>query len=321
MTRRVFLILGAVLLAYIVARIGPRTIADQLIELRWTLPFVLVLYATHQAARAWALTLCIPGGRRLGYADGVAVRLAGEAVQFLTFSGPILSEPTKARLLQARGLSIWEGLAATLAEYVASSLAAAVMAVCGVSYVLLVIHPVGASRVAAHVILWGMAGFVALVAVGLVWKVHLIGALVRTVAGLPGVRRRLAGRLEGLPSAENMLIDTLGGGLARLVTILTIEGAGQVCLGVELWLLLRAVTDGFAVGASMLLEGCTKFMTAGYFFVPGQVGVAEGSYAVLFGLFGLSVQAGVAVSFVRRLRSIVTAGAGLVMLARLKPAT
>ena len=44
--------------------------------------------------------------------------------------------------------------------------------------------------------------------------------------------------------------------------------------------------------------------------LAGQVGVAEGSYAVLFGLFGLSVQAGVAVSFVRRLRSIVTAGLG-----------
>ena len=36
-----------------------------------------------------------------------------------------------------------------------------------------------------------------------------------------------------------------------------------------------------------LMEGVIKFLNAGAFFVPAQVGVAEGSYAVMFVVFAL----------------------------------
>lgn len=65
------------------------------------------------------------------------------------------------------------------------------------------------------------------------------------------------------------------------------------------------------------MEGSTKFINAGFFFVPGQMGVAEGTYAVIFDTFGLPAAVGLAVSFARRLRSILTAGVGLVLLSRL----
>lgn len=64
----------------------------------------------------------------------------------------------------------------------------------------------------------------------------------------------------------------------------------------------------------MLMEGAKKFINAGYFFVPGQLGVAEGTYAVIFNLFGLPVAAGVTVSFARRARSALFATIGLAAL-------
>lgn len=314
--RHLFLVVGVLLLGYLFAQLGFRQIATMVVGLRWAFVPVLALYAGHQAARAWALVHCVPRSGVLSYGDALAIRLSGEAVQFLTFSGPILAEPTKAVLLQQSGLTVWEGLATTLAEYLASSFAAAVMAVAGLGYVLAVVRPTGPVRVAALVIFVSMLVFVALFVVGIVFRLHLIGGLVRSVARLPFARDRLRRRIEGLPTAENMLIDTLGGSIGRLAGIMAFEGVGQALLGVELFVLLAALEPTLDLGHVMLVEGATKFITAGYFFVPGQVGVAEGSYAVIFAAFGLSAQAGVAVSFVRRLRSMATAGIGLAALSR-----
>ena len=53
----------------------------------------------------------------LRYGDALAIRLSGEAIQSLTFTGPVLAEPTKAWLLEGRGLTLREGFAATITEY------------------------------------------------------------------------------------------------------------------------------------------------------------------------------------------------------------
>jgi len=312
--RLLFLACGLILLAYLVARLGVGLILDMLLSLRWSILPVFLLYAGHQAARAWALTHCVPKRGVLRYLDALTIRLSGEAVQFLTFSGPILSEPTKAWLLRQRGFSTWEGLAITLTEFLASSMAAAAMAIAGLGYVLAAIHPTGPVRVAAIAILLSMSVFVVLFVVGIGARLHLIGALVRGVARLPLVRDRVQGRIDGLPIAEDLLIETLRDSPARLARIMTIEALGQIFLGIELFVLLAALGEAPGVANVMAIEGSTKFITAGYFFVPGQVGVSEGTYAVIFAVFGLSAAAGFAVSFVRRIRSIVTAGIGFAAL-------
>lgn len=313
---RIFLALGAALLTYLLVRLGLREVFSQMVELRWTLVPILVLYAGHQAARAWAFTCCLPEGHRLTVPSALAIRLSGEAVQFLTFTGPVLAEPAKAVMLRRHGLSAPEALATTLAEYLASSLAAAVMAVVGLGYVLWWVEPRGSLRAAALVIFWAMLAFVLLFGIGVGLRLPLIGSAARRLARLPFCQR-LQPRLEGLRKMEDVLIGTLGDNLGRLAKILGLETLGQLCLGVELWTLLQALGHGPGLPFAMLVEGSTKFITAGYFFVPGQVGVAEGSYAVVFTAFGLTAQAGVAVSLVRRLRSMATAAIGLAQASRL----
>src|SRR5712692_335435 len=116
---------GLALIAYVAARVGLREIVAMLESLRWSIPPVLTIYAGHQMARAAALTWCIDKRRTLRFVDALGIRLSGEAIEFLTFSGPFVSEPTKAWLLQRTGLDASEGIAATLTEYLASTVAAA----------------------------------------------------------------------------------------------------------------------------------------------------------------------------------------------------
>lgn len=308
------LALGAALLAYVTIRLGWRQILTMLIDLRWVFAQAVVWYAGHQLMRAVSLTLCVirPGSLRLR--DAMAIRLAGEAIQYITFSGPVVAEPTKAWLLSRRGLTAWEGLAATLAEYLASAFSGAVIAMAGLGYVLWVLQPTGSVRGATIAVLIWMVTFAVMGIVGIAGRFHIIGAILRIVARLPRLGSTLRAKADRIRESEDMLIHVLRDRPRRLCVILAAEAAGQLCLGVELYLLLTALTASFSIPTALLMEGATKFINAGFFFVPGQMGVAEGTYAVIFDTFGLPAAAGLAVSFARRLRSILTAGLGWGML-------
>jgi uncharacterized membrane protein YbhN (UPF0104 family) len=62
-----------------------------------------------------------------------------------------------------------------------------------------------------------------------------------------------------------------------------------------------------------LIEGATKFIGVAFFFIPGQVGAAEGVYALVFKAIGLSASAGFALALARRLRNLLFAGIGLAL--------
>jgi lysylphosphatidylglycerol synthase-like protein len=303
--RVVWLSAGLALLAWITARSGLRQIAGMLIDLRWSIVTVVTLYAGHQCARAAALTLCVAPNRALRFVDAVSIRLAGEAVEFLTFAGPLVSEPTKAMLLQQRGLDVCEGFAATLTEYLASVVAAALMAVAGVGYVLAVFHPSGPVRVASLVVLISMTVFVTLIVICTAARVPILSSLARTTTNRS---------LPRLAAVEGALIETASGRPRRLLAILSLEGIAQGLLGLELWTLVSALHLSVPLGSAILMEGATKFLNAGAFFIPGQVGVAEGTYAVIFAVFGLPAAAGVTISFARRIRNVLTALAGMIAL-------
>lgn len=95
---------------------------------------VLLLGGVHHATRALALHACVLRPGVLRYRDALAIRLSGEAIQSLTFTGPVLSQPTKAWLLEGHGLTLKEGFAATITEYLICSFVTAAMSIAGLLY-------------------------------------------------------------------------------------------------------------------------------------------------------------------------------------------
>jgi hypothetical protein len=76
---------------------------------------------------------------------------------------------------------------------------------------------------------------------------------------------------------------------------------------------LRTTGKPFSVLDPLLIEASTKFVGLVFFFIPGQVGAAEGAYALIFKTVGLSASMGFALALARRLRSILVAGIGLAL--------
>ena len=62
-----------------------------------------------------------------------------------------------------------------------------------------------------------------------------------------------------------------------------------------------------------MIEGATKFIGLAFFFIPGQIGAAEGVYALVFKAVGLSASAGFALALARRLRNLLFSAIGLAL--------
>jgi len=98
-----------------------------------------------------------------------------------------------------------------------------------------------------------------------------------------------------------------------LLSILSVEFAAQVLLVLEWLILLRATEEPFSILKAFLIEGASKFISLAFFFIPGQVGAAEGTYALIFKTVGLPASSGFALAVARRFRSALVAGAGLIL--------
>ena len=315
MLRIVLLLAGAAFLGALLWRLGPSEVLDALGSIRWYFVPVLLLGGAHQAVRALALHACVVRGGLLRYRDALGIRLSGEAIQSLTFTGPMLAEPTKAWLLTRRGLTLREGFAATITEYLIYTLVTAAMSMTGLLYLVVRFGLSGALRTIAIATLGVCAAFLVASAIAIARRFYLIGTIIAWLASIGVLRGRLTPDMTWINQMEDLLLIVLRDSPARFAMVAAIEIAAQALLVVELFWLLRALGVMASGWSAFVIEASVKFFEFAFVFVPLQLGVSEGAYAVICGVMSLPLAAGFAVAFLRRARSLIIAGAGLVMMA------
>lgn len=317
MFRALSLIAGLILLIYLVVALGPGEILALLARIGWGFVPIAAIYAGHQAVRAWALRLCAERPGAVAFADAFAIRLSGEAVQFLTSTGPFVAEPSKALLLGRRGLTKTEGFSATIAEYLTYTFVSAAMMGGAMWYLVARVELGRAMHDTAVVLIVVSVVFLGVAAVAIARRIYLIGGVMKWLGGLPAVGRRVRLEADAVRRMEDLLLGVLRERPGRFACVLLLEIAAHALLVVELWWILRL--SGVAAGfdRALVLESAGKFTGLAFFFIPGQVGASEGVNAVLFRALGFASVAGVGAALARRIRSALAAGAGLAALALL----
>ncbi len=317
MTRAVLLLVGVVFLVYLIIDLGPGEIAALLARIGWGFVPLTGIYAAYQAVRAAALRLSAARPGAVRFIDVLAIRMSGEAVQFLTSTGPFLAEPSKALLLGRRGLTKVEGFAATAAEYLSYTLVSSAMLAGAMSYMLtspsVLLGP--NLRVTAMVLMAVSVVFLFVAGVAIVKRIYLIGAAMRWLGTLPGIGRRIGAEADAVRQTEDVLLGVLRDNPGRFASILLVEALAHSLLVFELWWILRMTDVAPGFGDALALESAGKFIALAFFFIPGQIGASEGVNIVLFQALGLTAVAGVGVALARRVRSVLAAGAGLAALA------
>ena len=315
MLRTALLLVGAALLLALLWRLGPSEILDALGRIGWYFVPVLMLGGAHHATRALALHRCVLRTGVLRYGEALAIRLSGEAIQSLTFTGPVLSQPTKAWLLEGHGLTLKEGFAATITEYLICAFVTAAMSIAGLLLLIGHFAPPRAVTGLAIGIVCLFGTFLIASVVAIARRFYLIGTIIAGLARIGVLRGRLRPDMTWINRMEDLLLVTLRDSPARFVTIAVVEVAAQLLLVLELFWLLRAL-DIMASGSyPFVIEASVKVIGIAFLFIPLQLGVSEGAYALIFNVMGLPAAAGFALAFLRRARALAVAGVGLTTLA------
>jgi hypothetical protein len=305
-TRVLLLAAGLVVLAMLVRRTGVSTIAVMLRRVGWGFVAVSALYASHVAVRAAALWRSIADDA-LTYREVLYVRLAGEAVEMLTFTGPFFAEPAKGYLLKRRGVEGAEAFGAVAIEYLLNTLTASWMAAAALSILLSRRLLPDAFTAPALGIIAGTVAFT----IGCAWaSASGIGIIAPTIRLLGA--RNVASRVEPV---ERVLVGFMRRHPLRMCGVLAIEAAGHALLAAEVWVVLEALGLPLAPADPLLVEGGVKFISVAFFFIPGQVGASEGVYSLLVSALGFPAAAGLTLALVRRVRGLIVAGIGVGVLA------
>lgn len=313
--RVVLFLVGFGILAFLILELDIDEILRLVARTGWNFVVILLLYGGCQAARAGALWLCQPQAEVAPYWNVLAIRISAEAVRLLTFTGPFLAEPSKVWLLGRRGLGTKEGIAAIIAELVTHSLIATTLSIVAFAYLIANFEVSPFVRTTVLALMSAMGTYVVVAVVAIACRIYLIGAGVRLLVGL-GLLGFARDRRE-VRLMEDLILLVLRERPARLGLILTFQVVANLFLMLEVLVALQAMGVAVPPHYPFLIEGGLKFVGVAFFFVPAQVGVSEGAYAILFDTLGLAAAAGVSLAFIRRLRTLVAAGIGLVSIALL----
>jgi uncharacterized membrane protein YbhN (UPF0104 family) len=311
--RAVLLCFGCALFVYLLVRLGASEISSLLLGVGWYFALIAVIYGGHQLIRAIAYWKCVITNEDVSYWQIVRIRLSAEAIQFLTSTGPFLAEPSKVWLLKRRGLSTRHAVAATVSEYLIYTFTSAAFGIAGLAYLLIHFELSRPASVAAKIVLYAMGIFLFAAICAIVFRIYLIGAIIKGASKLPLIGKYVRLKENDVRDTEDLLFVVLRDRPRRFLLILAIEFAAQMLLVLELFVLLRTTGKPFPVLYPFLIEGATKFVGLIFFFIPGQVGAAEGTYAFIFKTVGLPASAGFALALARRLRRLLVVGAGLAL--------
>jgi hypothetical protein len=309
--RAVLAILGACVLVLLARSIGVSNLLTMLRRVGWGFWIVVVLYGLHTALRGVALWLTLDDALPVGQV--VRIRFGTEGVEMLTLTGPFVAEPAKGWLLHRAGLDPARAFGTVAAEYLLYNLTAAWMAAASLELLLWqgllpssLDWPAKAIIVAVLLLTTGTL-------IASVTGVGLIAPAIRATAGAVAPRQTSL-LLERVVPVETVLVAILHERPARLAAVIGVEVAGHALLALEIWVVTAFLGFSIPITAPLIVEGAVKFIGTLFFFVPGQLGVNEGAYALLITAIGLPPAAGVTLALVRRARALVIGGIGFAWL-------
>lgn len=304
--------LGAILLAALVAWMlatdGVWRILYLLANASWIGLAAVVLFHFIQvlfSAAAWR-TLAGPTVPRPGLGRYMTVRVIREAVNNLLPVAQIGGEFVGARLLNRDGVRLSSALAGVIGDLTVEMATQIAFTLLGLGLLLLTVGDGGIAGMVASFLLLAIvvaAGFVAAQWVGLARLFEIGLSRFGRITGLDGL-----GEVAGLHTA----LIALYRAHRRLLGAAFYHFVSWLLGGVEVCLALHVLGSDVNLAAGLVIESLGQAFKSIGFAVPGALGVQEGGYILVCGLYGLSPELAIALSLVKRLREIALGVPGLV---------
>jgi len=293
--------LGLALLAFVIYRIGFKSLLDSISHVGWGFLVILALNIGRHLLRAASMYLAVePDHRTFKYRSAVAARFGGEAVTFFTFTGPFLGDATKAVLLK-KNLPLTYGASAIIIDNILYYVTVILVVLGGVA---ILIYSYGSSASAIRNVL------ASIVAVSIVLFAALILAMLYRVKPVTQfidfLERRKIGpgfllkRRQDILNVEENVFHFYHDRKPDFFKVFLISLSVHAVSVTEVYYALRFLGENTSVATAFIIESLTKIINAVFGFIPGTIGVYEGGNGLILSTLGYTTAVGVALALVRR---------------------
>ena len=288
------LIAGCAALAWIVWQAGWSVVVHDVALGGWALPGTAAVFAVQVclSAQAWRCSL----GGAIGRSAIMRVRWIRKGINALLPVAQIGGQVVGGQLLVRAGVAPSLAVAGTVLDLTLEAASQLLFTLAGVGVLLATRRGHGWLDWVAGglgLMLLGVAAFVALQRLGALRLVERgmgrLAARWPAAAGwsIEGLHDRLMARQADRPA------------LARALALHTLSWALG---GAEVWIILAVLGMRVSLLDATVIESLGMAARSAGFAVPGAVGVQEGGFVLVCGLFGVPAQAAVALSVLKRLR-------------------
>ena len=304
------LVLGAALFGYLVANIGLADIASSFRTLSWRLLVVLVFPClVFKVFDTLGWRFAFPGESE-PLLTLMKIRIAGQAVSATTPTGTLGGDAVKAWLLRDR-ISTRESLVSLIVVKTTMVASQGLFLAFGV---LVARRILALDTPLIRAMEWllvleaiAVGGFLAVQTAGVAGRGERV---LRRFGVRTGARAGAAA--EGVDRTLATFYRTRHG---SFVLSIACNVLGWLASAGETWLVLRFLGAPVSVPTALVIEAFGTGVRFATFFVPAQIGVAEGGTVAACVALGLSAATGLSLSLVRRVREAAWTGIGLLLLA------
>jgi putative ABC transport system permease protein len=309
-------VFGAALLVFVVRHVGLGALTGALREIGLGFFLLLPLVGFRHGLRAHSMRLAVPREhRRFTFFEAYATRLAGETITFLTFTGPVLGEATKAAMLRKR-VPLASGVQALVIDNLLYNLSVALFISTGALLMLLTYDLPDAARFPLILISAGMALVILLVVVAVTSNAMPGRATVDFFIRLGLKRDWLRSRREQVKRVETNVYDFYHRRPRAFFAMFSCDLLSHATTVGEVYLILYLLGFESTARVSYIIDSLTKVINLVFGFVPATIGVYEGGTGFILHTLGYAAAAGVTLGIVRKASMITWAGIGLLALAR-----
>ena len=296
-----FAFLAIALFAWVLAHMGLSTAMQQLKAIRIALPIVLALSLLRLLLQSIAWSVSLKGEQvSVNIPKLAGTRLAGQSMGYLTVLGPVISEPLKIKLL---GTPTEPTVTATFLDDGVYWVTSALLALLGIASLPFIAVNGAAYHALPAVLVLALMVFV------ITRRTPLLSSVVRVIG------KKTPSWLARAETFESSIRRYRLNQPALVRRMFWIDVACQVLVASEVVVVLWALHLSIHFFTILVIEGVTRGLKMLSGWIPARLGSDEGGAISAFALIGFSPMLGLALALTRRVRDLLWAFIGIVLLA------
>lgn len=307
-------LLGLAVLVYVINRVGIQPLFDALLRIGFGFFILLGISGLRHVFRTIAMSAAVPREhRRFNFFQAFAARMGGEAISFLTFTGPLLGEATKVALLRKR-VPLTYGVPALVVDNLLYNLSVVFFILSGATVMLFTYNL--PPLVYYSLIVIAIVAALGIGAAGLAAKrrIMLLTWLIDRMAQLRLSPKVILKRRQHIYHLESKVYDFYKHHPGVFVGMIGCNLLAHASSVVEVYVTLRMLGYAPQVAQAYIIESLTKVINFIFAFVPGTIGVYEAGTEVVLHQLGFAVATGVALALVRKAGTVFWTSIGLFIL-------